>query len=134
MRFDAAGIKKRTHPGTGDYAGPGEIVANGSAFAVSMIDPESGMWKYHDESQVMLSFSDLSPVLTIGLVWRCDRAESNSGLHELTALADRVFRDADSGPDGFCPCEQPFHGVTAAVTPSFVHRLRRSFESPAARS
>lgn len=91
MRLDAAGIRKRIHPGTGDYAGTSEIVANGSAFAISMLDPESGMQKYRTESQVILPFSDFSPVLATGLVWRHDRTEESSDLHELATAAEQVF-------------------------------------------
>ncbi len=92
MRLDAAGIKRRIHPSTGDYAGTSELVANGSAFAISMLDPESGMHKYRTESQVVLPFSDFSPVLSTGLVWRHDRAAQGCDLHELASTANLAFQ------------------------------------------
>ncbi|SDP94762.1 DNA-binding transcriptional regulator, LysR family [Actinopolyspora xinjiangensis] len=92
-RLDKAGIKKRIHLSTGDYSGIGELVGNGSAFAISMLDPESSMHKYRTGEQIVLPFEDFSPALSTGLVWRCDRDERDSGLYEALEAARKVLPD-----------------------------------------
>lgn len=83
VRLSAAGIKKRIDLTTGDYGSSAEIVANESAFAISMLDPDSSMQKYRDESNIVLPFNDFDPVLPTGLIWRADRAKEGGDLHEL---------------------------------------------------
>ena len=68
------------------------MVANGSAFSISMLDPASGMGKYHDENVVVLPFEDFDPQLTTGLIWRSDRAEQQPELQEFLDTAQRLLQ------------------------------------------
>jgi DNA-binding transcriptional LysR family regulator len=91
VRLAAAGIKKRIHHTTADYGSTSEIVANGSAFAVSMLDPESSMHKHRSESVVLLPFNDFRPTLATGLIWRTDRGEDADDLLELVEQTKAVL-------------------------------------------
>lgn len=91
VRLSAAGIKKRIDLNTGDYGSISEIVANGSAFGISMLDPESSMQKYRSEATTIIPFSEFSPELETGLVWRSDRTQEGSDLHALAVAAREVF-------------------------------------------
>ncbi|KAA5830154.1 LysR family transcriptional regulator [Saccharopolyspora hirsuta] len=82
-RLRAAGIHRRMTLDTGDYGSTSEFVANGSAFSISMLDPESGMWKHRSENTVVLPFEDFDPALATGLIWRQDRTETHSDLRRL---------------------------------------------------
>ncbi|WP_019854558.1 LysR family transcriptional regulator [Actinopolyspora mortivallis] len=93
-RLDRAGIKKRIHLNTGDYSAISELVANGSAFSISMLDPESGMRKYRTDEQVVLPFEDFSPALSTGLVWRADRGEEGCDLQKPVEIAQKVLPDS----------------------------------------
>lgn len=95
VRFTAAGITKRLALNTGDYASTSEIVANGSAFGLSMLDPESTMQKYRNAETVILPFEDFEPAMETGLVWRPDRAEQGSDLEELVSAAQTVLPEGD---------------------------------------
>ncbi|NYH78223.1 DNA-binding transcriptional LysR family regulator [Actinopolyspora biskrensis] len=92
-RLDNAGIKKRIHLSTGDYSAVSELVANGSAFAISMLDPESGMHKYRTDEQIVLPFEDFSPALATGLIWRLDRAAEGCELREPVEEAKGTLPD-----------------------------------------
>ncbi|WP_214414118.1 LysR family transcriptional regulator [Sphaerisporangium fuscum] len=89
--LSSAGIKKRVQLKSADYASVGEIIAGGSAFAVSMLDPESTMQKYRDEQNVMLPFSDFRPALATGLVWRSDRFDQDADVREVVERAQEIF-------------------------------------------
>lgn len=91
VRLSAAGITKRINLRTGDYGSSSEVAANGSAFAISMLGPESSMHKYRNESIVTLPFDDFHPALKTGLTWRSDRAEKGAEPHELAAKPKRVI-------------------------------------------
>ncbi|MEY8038371.1 LysR family transcriptional regulator [Saccharopolyspora cebuensis] len=93
-RLKAAGIRRKVTLSTGDYGSTGEVVANGSAFAISKLAPGSGMGKYRDDNVVVLPFEDFDPELPTGLIWRADRAAAQSGLGELLAAARRVLDGA----------------------------------------
>ncbi|GAA4864522.1 LysR family transcriptional regulator [Saccharopolyspora rosea] len=92
VRLRAAGIHKKITLNTGDYGSTSEMVANGSAFSISMLDPASGMGKYHDENVVVLPFEDFHPQLTTGLIWRSDRAEQQPELQEFLDAAQRLLQ------------------------------------------
>lgn len=87
VRFAAAGVTRRLAPNTGDYGSTSEIVANGKAFGVSMLDPESSMQKYRHDETVVLPFDDFDPAMETGLVWRPDRADHGGDLEQLLAVA-----------------------------------------------
>ncbi|MGW1681369.1 hypothetical protein [Saccharopolyspora sp. NPDC002376] len=72
---------------TGDYGSTSELVANGGAFSISMLDPESGMRKHRSENTVILPFEDFDAALATGLIWRQDRTESHSDLRKLVKSA-----------------------------------------------
>ena len=54
VRLAAAGIRKEMTLKSGDYGSVSEIVSNGEAFAISMLDPGSSMRKYRSERTVVL--------------------------------------------------------------------------------
>ncbi|WP_031469198.1 LysR family transcriptional regulator [Sciscionella sediminilitoris] len=87
VRIAAAGINKKITLSSGDYGSVSEFVANGSAFAISMLDPESDMHKHRTENNVVLPFNDFQPALTTGLAWR----ENRDDLRELLELAQEVL-------------------------------------------
>lgn len=93
-RLSGAGIKKRITLSIADYGSSSEIVANGSAFAISMLEPGSAMQKYRTESNVVLPFNDFDPTLGTGLIWRSDRAKDHDDLQELVELATVVFPES----------------------------------------
>ena len=95
VRFAAAGITRRLAVNTGDYGSTSEIVANGNAFGLSMLDPESAMQKHLSADTVILPFADVDPAMETGLVWRPDRAEKGADLEELLDSAHRVLPGSD---------------------------------------
>ena len=95
VRFAAAGITRRLAPRTGDYGSTSEIVANGGAFGISMLDPESSMQKHRHEGTVVLPFEDFDPAMETGLVWRPDRAEKGADLEELLSAAHSALSGGD---------------------------------------
>lgn len=82
-RLSAAGIHHRMTLDTGDYGSTAEIIANGGAFAISMLDPQSGMQKLRDENITVLPVDDFSPSLATGLIWRQDRTQEQPELRTL---------------------------------------------------
>ncbi|MGW5647340.1 LysR family transcriptional regulator [Saccharopolyspora sp. NPDC003752] len=92
VRLEAAGIHRRITLDTGDYGSTSELVANGSAFSISMLDPESGMHKHRSENTVVLPFEDFDPSLATGMIWRRDRAESQPDLRRLIDEAKLALR------------------------------------------
>ncbi|MEU6132667.1 LysR family transcriptional regulator [Saccharopolyspora sp. NPDC047091] len=88
VQLTAAGIHRRTTLSTRDYSGTGEFVANGGAFAISMLDPQNQMGRpWEHDRVVVLPFADIDPVLATGLIWRADRAEPGGELADLVAGA-----------------------------------------------
>ncbi|GAA2774428.1 LysR family transcriptional regulator [Saccharopolyspora taberi] len=85
VRLAAAGIRKTITLNSGDYAATTEIISNGSAFSISMLDPGSSMQRYRTEATTVLPFADFDPALATGLIWRRDRAGS-----DLAALVERA--------------------------------------------
>ena len=92
-RLTAAGVHRRMTLDTGDYGSTAEVIANGGAFAISMLDPKSGMQKMRDENITVLPIQDFSPSLATGLIWRQDRTEEQSELHKLIAAAKGSMAD-----------------------------------------
>ncbi|MDI2029801.1 LysR family transcriptional regulator [Saccharopolyspora sp. TS4A08] len=92
-RLSAAGIHRRMTLDTGDYGSTAEVIANGGAFAISMLDPRSGMQKLRDDSITVLPIQDFSPSLATGLIWRQDRTEVQLDLHELIDEAKQFLAD-----------------------------------------
>ncbi|QUH00602.1 LysR family transcriptional regulator [Saccharopolyspora erythraea] len=92
VRLADAGIRNTITLNSGDYGATAEIISNGSAFSISMLDPGSSMHRYRTESNVVLPFDDFDPALATGLVWRADRAESD--LRTLVERAAEVVPDA----------------------------------------
>ncbi|MFC7343296.1 LysR family transcriptional regulator [Saccharopolyspora griseoalba] len=93
-RLSAAGIHRRTTLDTADYASTSEVVANGEAFAISMLDPKSGMQKLRENDVVVLPIEDFSPILSTGLIWRHDRTQEQPDLQKLIESA----KSALAGP------------------------------------
>ena len=91
VRLKAAGIQ-RIILDTGDYASAGEMVANGSAFSISVLDEENPLGKLRSENVVALPFDDFAPVLTTGLIWRADRC-TRPELAELLTLAREILTE-----------------------------------------
>lgn len=99
VRLQAAGIHRKITASSGDYGAVGEIVANGSAFSLTFLDPKSDMAKHRGENLAVLPFADFDPKLATGLIWRRDRVESNSVLHELAGHVERTLLAAqDEAP------------------------------------
>lgn len=96
VRFAAAGVTRRLTLNTGDYGSTSEIVANGGAFGISMLDPESSMQKHRHEGTVVLPFEDFHPAMETGLVWRPDRAENGADLEELLSEAHVALPGGDA--------------------------------------
>ncbi|MHA6803295.1 LysR family transcriptional regulator [Salinifilum ghardaiensis] len=98
VRLQAAGIHRKITASSGDYGAVGEIVANGSAFSLTFLDPKSDMAKHRGENLAVLPFEDFDPELTTGLIWHRDRAENNSGLRELVEHVERTLLDVLGEP------------------------------------
>ncbi|MDA3628726.1 LysR family transcriptional regulator [Saccharopolyspora sp. WRP15-2] len=87
VRLRAAGIHRRMALNTGDYGSTSEFVANGGAFTISMLDPESGMQKHRNENTVVLPFEDFDAAMATGLIWRQDRTEDHCDLRRFIESA-----------------------------------------------
>ena len=94
VRLAAAGIRNEMTLKSGDYGSVSEIVSNGEAFAISMLDPGSSMRKYRSERTVVLPFEDFDVALSTGLTWRTERAGEGSELQILLNQAADVLPDA----------------------------------------
>lgn len=90
-RLEAAGVHRRITVDTGDYGSTSEMVANGSAFSVSMLDPGSAMHNHRADGTVVLPFADFDPSLATGMIWRHDRAASQPDLSRLLTRAEAVL-------------------------------------------
>ncbi|WET81712.1 LysR family transcriptional regulator [Amycolatopsis sp. QT-25] len=87
-----AGIKKRLKVGGTEYSGISELVANGSSFSITMLDPASPMHLFLVDGATVLPFSDFQPRLETALVWRRDRAEKGD-LADLVEAAREIFAE-----------------------------------------
>ncbi|HET6859860.1 MAG TPA: LysR family transcriptional regulator [Streptomyces sp.] len=91
VRLAAAGINRRISIDSADYGSVREIVANGSAFSISMMDADSPMTRLGLGECVVLPFSDFQPVLATGLIWLEERAGPGGDLHGLVEHLECVF-------------------------------------------
>lgn len=91
VRLAAAGVHRWTTLHARDYSGTAEFVANGGAFAISMLDSGASLGRPRDASVVVLPFSDFDPALATGLIFRADRAAEGGDLHELISAAIAAF-------------------------------------------
>ncbi|MFJ9759582.1 LysR family transcriptional regulator [Streptomyces sp. NPDC101149] len=85
----AHGIRNRITLTATGYAGISEVISKGSAFCISILEPESPMRGYSIENVTVLPFTDFHPSLDTALVWRRDRADGD--LKELVTAACDVF-------------------------------------------
>ncbi|MET8786122.1 LysR family transcriptional regulator [Streptomyces sp. NPDC004589] len=83
------GIRNRITLTATGYAGISEVISKGSAFCISILEPESPMRGYSIENVTVLPFTDFHPSLDTALVWRRDRADGE--LKELVTAACDVF-------------------------------------------
>ncbi|MEO6089018.1 MAG: LysR substrate-binding domain-containing protein, partial [Umezawaea sp.] len=86
------GITKRVKLTDTGYGGAAEVISNGMAFSISMVDPKSPMHGYGLENMAVLPFTDFQPRLDTGLLWLRDRANGGD-LDELVAAAREVFAE-----------------------------------------
>ncbi|ASU81678.1 LysR family transcriptional regulator [Nocardiopsis gilva YIM 90087] len=105
VRLRAAGIRKEVTLNIGDYASVREMVANGSAFSITLLragndvaNGENGgsvvrSGYYGSGPCVVVPFQDFAPALPTGLIWRRDRADPEGDLHHLVREAQAVFSD-----------------------------------------
>ncbi|GAB3722104.1 LysR family transcriptional regulator [Amycolatopsis oliviviridis] len=91
-KLSNAGIKKRLKVGGTEYSGISELVANGSSFSITMLDPASPMHLFLVDGATILPFADFRPQLETALVWRRDRAEDGD-LAELVAGVREIFAE-----------------------------------------
>ncbi|WP_394940829.1 LysR family transcriptional regulator substrate-binding protein [Psychromicrobium sp. YIM B11713] len=92
VRMSAAGVHKRATLSTGDFASPAEVVSNGDAFSLTLLDQDLSSTSVNGAEVVALPFDDFNPELATGIIWRTDRAEEHADLHELIALLRDFFR------------------------------------------
>ncbi|MGW4786372.1 LysR family substrate-binding domain-containing protein [Streptomyces sp. NPDC004230] len=86
------GIRNRITLTATGYAGISEVISKGSAFCISILEPESPMRGYSIENVTVLPFKDFHPSLDTALVWRRDRADGD--LKELVTAACDVFGES----------------------------------------
>ncbi|MCK8678490.1 LysR family transcriptional regulator [Streptomyces lichenis] len=91
VRLAAAGINRRITLDSADYGSVREIIANGSSFALTMLDPGNPIRDLDVGECVVLPFSDFRPQLSTGLIWRQERAEAGGDLHGLVSHIQHVF-------------------------------------------
>ncbi|MBB5856511.1 LysR family transcriptional regulator [Amycolatopsis umgeniensis] len=91
-KLSNAGIKKRLKVGGTEYSGISELVANGSSFSITMLDPASPMHLFLVDGATILPFADFQPQLETALLWRRDRAEDGD-LAELVAGVREIFAE-----------------------------------------
>ncbi|MBZ4319468.1 LysR family transcriptional regulator [Streptomyces huiliensis] len=107
VRLKAAGIHREINLETGDYASVREMVANGSAFAVTLLgaggrgEEHGGTATGGTATSVILPFRDFSPALATGLILRRDRARPDGDLYRLGQAATALFSEpvADAPPE-----------------------------------
>lgn len=90
-RLSAAGIHRRMTLDTSDYSSTAEVVANGETFAISMLDPNSGMQNFRNENVVTLPIDDFQPSLATGLIWRQDRTQEQPDLRDLITATQEAL-------------------------------------------
>ncbi|MEU7970361.1 LysR family transcriptional regulator [Streptomyces sp. NPDC049097] len=83
------GIRNRITLTATGYAGISEVISKGSAFCISILEPESPMRGYSIENVTVLPFTDFHASLDTALVWRRERADGD--LKELVTAACDVF-------------------------------------------
>lgn len=93
VRMSAAGVHKRAVLSTGDFASPAEVVSNGGSFSLTILDQNISATSRNLDEVVALPFTDFSPELTTGIIWRTDRAEDGADLQELIAALRAAFPD-----------------------------------------
>lgn len=76
------------------------VVANGSAFAISALDPESSANEHRNEAVVALPSGEVDPVLRTGFIWRSDHTEKGSELNELITREKRILAEDEPPPRG----------------------------------
>ncbi|MBP2478573.1 DNA-binding transcriptional LysR family regulator [Crossiella equi] len=86
------GVRKRIRLANTGYGGAAEIISEGLAFTVTMLDPRSPIHGYRQENILILPFSDFQPRLDTALLWRKDR-ENGAELRELIVAAREVFAE-----------------------------------------
>ncbi|UMP07153.1 LysR family transcriptional regulator [Amycolatopsis sp. EV170708-02-1] len=91
-KLSNSGIRKRLKVGGTEYSGISELVANGSSFSITMLDPASPMHLFLVDGATILPFADFRPQLETALVWRRDRAEEGD-LAELVAGVREIFAE-----------------------------------------
>jgi len=91
VRLAAAGVHRWTTLNARDYSGTAEFVANGGAFAISMLEGGESLGRPRDAAVVVLPFADFDPALSTGLIFRADRAAEGGDLHELISEALAAF-------------------------------------------
>lgn len=91
VRMSAAGVHKRATLSTGDFGSPAEVVSNGNAFSLTILDQQISANSTNRDEIVALPFSDFDPELATGIIWRTDRAEETGDLYDLIALLRAAF-------------------------------------------
>jgi DNA-binding transcriptional LysR family regulator len=91
-QLNELGIKKRIKLSNTGYGGISELISEGLAFSISMLDEKSPMQGYRLENVLALPFTDFQPRLDTGLLWRRDRGE-HGDLTGLVAAAREVFAE-----------------------------------------
>ncbi len=91
-QLNELGVKKRIRLANTGYGGVSEIISEGMAFSISMLDEKSPMHGYRLENVIILPFTDFRPQLDTGLLWRRDRGTSGD-LHELIETARTIFTE-----------------------------------------
>ncbi|MCO1580415.1 LysR family transcriptional regulator [Crossiella sp. SN42] len=86
------GVKKRIRLTGAGYGGVSELISEGLAFGISMLDSRSPMHGYKLANVAVLPFADFHPRLDTGLLWRHDRAHGGD-LDELISAAREVFAE-----------------------------------------
>lgn len=94
VRMSAAGVHKRAVLSTGDFASPAEVVSNGNAFSLTILDQNISATSRNIDEVVALPFSDFNPELATGIIWRTDRAEEGGDLFELITALREAFAES----------------------------------------
>lgn len=96
VRMSAAGVHKRATLSTGDFASPAEVVSNGDAFSLTILDQRISANATNQAEVVALPFNDFNPELATGIIWRTDRAAKNSDLADLIASLQEAFPPSET--------------------------------------
>ncbi|MEU6483709.1 LysR family transcriptional regulator [Streptomyces sp. NPDC046887] len=91
VRLAAAGINRRITLDSADYGSVREVIANGSSFALTMLDPGNPIRELDKGECVILPFDDFRPMLATGLIWPEERAADGGDLRALVAHIEDVF-------------------------------------------